>query len=68
MKRILLATALTCVIATAALGGEIPSVGLTSQDPNPTADIETPKLPSTDADDAPVLSVGLVQMILDLMI
>lgn len=70
MKRFLIATTLTCVIATAALGGEIPSVGLTSEKPDETMSSTLPGDIPSDGSEAELsdLTIDLVQLVVGLVL
>jgi hypothetical protein len=70
MKRILIAGALTCVIASAAFGGEIPSVGLNSEKPDETITSTLPgEIPSVGREaDVADLTLDLVQLVVGLVL
>ncbi|HKO99035.1 MAG TPA: hypothetical protein VJU86_18680 [Pyrinomonadaceae bacterium] len=70
MKRILLAAALNSALAASVLGGEIPTVGLTSQDPDETISSTSPGEVPTVGYEGEIsdLTLDLFQLMLGLVI
>ncbi len=66
MKRLLMTIALTCVLSGSALGGDMPTCGITSQEPETTAvsgNIPISDVAPTESDETPTLLTILLAIL-----